>query len=118
MPVLQFATNVKIEDEKASRLLYQRSAQILEMPESITLVNVEYSPTMSFAGTFDPAFLLVITGDGFNPEINVKCSGAFFSFIEEKLAIPGNRGYIRFDNPGLAYIGYLGTTVEALHAGK
>ncbi|KAH6872102.1 Tautomerase/MIF superfamily [Coprinopsis sp. MPI-PUGE-AT-0042] len=119
MPGLQFKTNVKIEDEKAFALaLSKKTAEILGKPEDFIMVNIEYSTTISFAGSFEPAFLLTITADGFNPESNVKYSAAFFSFVEEKLAIPGNRGYIRFDNPGLAYIGHLGTTVEVLLAGK
>ncbi|KAH6919148.1 Tautomerase/MIF superfamily [Coprinopsis sp. MPI-PUGE-AT-0042] len=106
MPALEFKTNVKIEDEKAFALALSKVAsETLGKPERVVLVNVEYSPALAFAGSFEPAFLLnVVSLDNLSAENNIKHS------------IQGDRGYVCFNDPGRANIAYLGTTVEALQA--
>jgi phenylpyruvate tautomerase len=94
-------------------------------PEKYVLVNIKYNPFLTFGGSCDPAFLLTIVsryrldawsctnhstsaqlklGDS-NPEANIKYSAALFSFFEQKLGVPGDRGYITFNNVGGSCIG-------------
>lgn len=45
--------------------------------------------------------------DNIDPEKNDKYSKELFSFFSEKLEIPDTRGYIAFNDPGRAYLGYV-----------
>ncbi|KAG2020877.1 hypothetical protein CC2G_006169 [Coprinopsis cinerea AmutBmut pab1-1] len=116
MPSLDLTTNVKIEDEKAFALEFSKfGASILGKPEKYISVNVKYNPALTFAGSFDPAFLLTIVSlDNIKPDLNEKYSAELFAFFKEKLGVPGDRGYVVFNDPGRAYIGHQGTTFAAI----
>ena len=45
--------------------------------------------------------------DNIDPEKNDKYSKELFTFFSEKLGIPDTRGYINFNDPGRAYLGYV-----------
>ena len=45
--------------------------------------------------------------DNLSPEKNEIYSKAFFGFVEEKLGVPHDRGYVGFNDPGRAYLGYV-----------
>jgi len=45
--------------------------------------------------------------DNINEQANEGYSKVFFKFFEEKLGIPGNRGYITFIDPGRANMGFV-----------
>ncbi|RXW22232.1 hypothetical protein EST38_g3613 [Candolleomyces aberdarensis] len=125
MPALDLTTNVQISDEHVFVLEFSKfAAKILSKPEQYISINVKYNPTLSFAGTFEPAFLLTIVRslsapantmltsemqvslDNISPEKNEQYSKELFSFLNEKLEIPDTRGYINFSDPGRASIGY------------
>ncbi|EAU88060.2 hypothetical protein CC1G_10833 [Coprinopsis cinerea okayama7 len=121
MPSLDLTTNVKIEDEKAFALEFSKASEmnmpwsILGKPEKYISVNVKYNPALTFAGSFDPAFLLTIVSlDNIKPDLNEKYSAELFAFFKEKLGVPGDRGYVVFNDPGRAYIGHQGTTFAAI----
>ncbi|KAH6872103.1 Tautomerase/MIF superfamily [Coprinopsis sp. MPI-PUGE-AT-0042] len=120
MPSLDLTTNVEIGDEKAFALAFSKlGAEVLSKPEKYISVNIKYNPTLTFAGSFDPAFLLTIVSlDNINPEANAKYSEALFAFFKEKLGVPGDRGYISFNDPGRAYLGHEGTTFAQIFARK
>ncbi|KAJ2926347.1 hypothetical protein H1R20_g10755, partial [Candolleomyces eurysporus] len=105
-----------ISDERVFVLEFSKfAAKILSKPEQYISVNVKYNPTLSFAGTFDPAFLLAIVSlDNISPEKNDEYSKELFSFLKEKLEIPDTRGYINFSDPGRAYLGYQSTTFATI----
>ncbi|KAG8732733.1 hypothetical protein FRC11_011286 [Ceratobasidium sp. 423] len=110
------------------------TAKLLNKPEQYISVVYNHAATMSFHGTFDPAFLLHITSLGnINPEANEKYSKALFEYFQEKLNVPGNRGYMyapllyfitvakymprscsTFYDPGRAYLGHEGTTFATI----
>ncbi|KZV70732.1 Tautomerase/MIF [Peniophora sp. CONT] len=112
MPSLVLTTNVEIDDVKSFSLEFSKlGAQILGKPENYISVCYDYKEHLTFQGTFDPAFLLVITSLGnISPEKNENYSKQFFDFFKEKLGTPGDRGYITFYDPGNSYLGYQGTT--------
>lgn len=112
MPSLVLTTNVKIDDLPDFALHFSEfSAAVLKKPERYISVNITPDATLTFQGTLDPAFLLVVTSlDNITPELNEEYSKAFFKFFEEKLDIRDDRGYITFYDPGRAYLGYQGTT--------
>lgn len=112
MPALVLSSNVKPTDLKAFVVEFSRlSAQTLGKPEKYISIDYRYNETLSFAGTFEPAFLLAITSLGnINPEANLRYSEAFFAFFKEKLGVTGDRGYITFYDPGNAFLGHEGTT--------
>ncbi|KAF7323212.1 RNA helicase [Mycena chlorophos] len=73
----------------------QISAKILNKPESLIAVCITVNKTLTFAGTFKPAFNLVITSLGnLNPQANEKYSAEFTEFLDAKLGIPNDRGYM------------------------
>jgi len=120
MPALNLTTNVKVDDERAFVLEFSKlSAELLKKPEQYISINLKHNPTLTFGGSFDPAFLLdVVSLDNINPDLNAEYSEALFAFFKEKLGVPGNRGYIVFNDPGRAYIGHEGTTFATIFGGK
>ncbi|KDQ59605.1 hypothetical protein JAAARDRAFT_33186 [Jaapia argillacea MUCL 33604] len=112
MPSLALTTNVQVPDTRAFVLEFSKlAAETLKKPEQYISINYSYDPNLTFAGTFDPALLLVITSlDNINPEVNDVYSKAFFSYFEKTLGVPGNRGYITFYDPGRSFLGHQGTT--------
>ncbi|CAE6434147.1 unnamed protein product [Rhizoctonia solani] len=117
MPAIVLTTNVKPRDEAHEKELF--SAEILGKPEKYISVVYKHVGTLSFDGSFDPAFLLHITSLGnINPEANEKYSKALFDYFKEKLNIPGDRGYITFYDPGNAYLGHEGTTFATIFGSK
>ncbi|KDN49305.1 hypothetical protein RSAG8_02007, partial [Rhizoctonia solani AG-8 WAC10335] len=123
MPAIVLTTNVKPRDEAHEKELVldlsKFSAQTLGKPEQYISVVYNYVGTLSFHGNFDPAFLLHITSLGnINPEANEKYSKALFDYFKEKLNVPGDRGYITFYDPGLAYLGHEGTTFATIFGKK
>ncbi|KIJ22737.1 hypothetical protein M422DRAFT_30665 [Sphaerobolus stellatus SS14] len=116
MPSLVLTTNVKIADSKEFSLEFSKlGAQVLGKPEKYISVQYTHNESLTFAGTFDPAALLVITSlDNISPEKNEKYSEAFFNFFQEKLGVSGDRAYITFYDPGRAYLGHQGTTFASI----
>jgi len=116
MPSLVLTTNVKVGDEKEFVLEFSKiAAAVLGKPEKYISVQYTYNETLTFAGTLEPALLLVITSLGnINPSANEKYSAALFKFFQEKLGVPGDRGYITFYDPGNAYLGHEGTTFASI----
>jgi len=79
------------------------------------MVNHIHNPTLMFKGSFEPAFLLhVVSLGNLSPELNEGYSKSLFSFLEQELGVKDDRGYIVFDDPGIAYMGYKSTTFEAI----
>ncbi|ESK88156.1 hypothetical protein Moror_5555 [Moniliophthora roreri MCA 2997] len=101
MPILRLETNVKL------------AADTLGVPESLFAVTIYQQQPLSFAGTFDPAFVLTVTALGAgNPGVNKRCVQAFTKYLEETLGVSNDRGYIILTNPGSSYIGYKGDTTD------
>ncbi|KAF9533575.1 Tautomerase/MIF superfamily [Crepidotus variabilis] len=120
MPTLNFVTNIELPDRKAFALEFSKfGAKLLGKPEGYISVLVTYNDTLTFAGTFDPAFSLRIDSlDNINPTINEVYSQEFTKFFKEKLGIPNDRGYITFIDPGRANIAFQGTTFETIFGNK
>lgn len=116
MPAIVLTSNIKPADLPAFVKEFSKvTAELLGKPEKYISVDFRHNETLSFAGTFDPAFLLVITSLGnINPEVNEKYSATLFAYLKEKLGVPGDRGYITFNDPGNAYIGHEGTTFATI----
>ncbi|KAI9456697.1 Tautomerase/MIF [Lactarius psammicola] len=112
MPTLTLETNVKLSDPKEFILnLSKLGAEILKKPEKYILVSYRYNEFLSFNGTFDPAFqLTLISLDNITPESTEGYSKALFTFLNNTLGVPGDRGYVAFNDPGRAFIGHEGTT--------
>ncbi|KAF8495358.1 Tautomerase/MIF [Gautieria morchelliformis] len=116
MPVLVLTTNVKVQSVQDFVLDFSKfGAEVLGSPEGYISINYNHDEALSFAGTFEPAFLLVITLlNNINPDANEKHSAAFFDYFKAKLGVAGNRGYITFNDPGRAYLGFQGTTFATI----
>ncbi|KAL0955739.1 hypothetical protein HGRIS_001955 [Hohenbuehelia grisea] len=115
MPSLELVTNVKLDDPKAFAKEFSKlGAETLRKPEAYISTSYTYNETLTFNGTFEPAFILQITSlDNINETVNEEYSQTFFKFFEEKLGTPGDRGYIVFFDPGRENIGFKST-----HFGK
>ncbi|KAF8191487.1 Tautomerase/MIF superfamily, partial [Mycena galopus ATCC 62051] len=93
----------------------QIGAETLGKPEAYITVSITHNKTLTFGGTFEPAFALTIVSlDNVNPEANEKYSAILSEFFKEKLGIPNDRGYINFCDPGRAFLGYKGTTFATI----
>ncbi|EJD40732.1 Tautomerase/MIF [Auricularia subglabra TFB-10046 SS5] len=116
MPYLSLVSNVKPADLLGFvKDLSELASKTLEKPEKFMAIDYRYNEHLSFAGTFEPAFILSIGSlINVNPETNDQFSGIFFAFLKEKLGVPGNRGFIAFSDPGPAYIGHDGTTMAKI----
>ncbi|KAF8274264.1 Tautomerase/MIF [Lactarius quietus] len=112
MPALTVETNVKFSDPKELVLsLSKLGANMLKRPEKYILISYRYNEFLSFNGSFDPAFQLTVIGlDNIMPETTEAYSKELFAFLNNKLGVPGDRGYILFNDPGRAYVGHEGTT--------
>ncbi|SJL04715.1 related to Macrophage migration inhibitory factor [Armillaria ostoyae] len=116
MPSLELKTNAVISDPKAFALEFSKeSARILGKPEAYITVSVTPAPIITFAGTTDPAFTLLVTSlDNLSPEKNEKYSKELAAFLGKSLSLPHDRGYITFLDPGRAYLGYQSTTFATI----
>ncbi|KAJ7778624.1 Tautomerase/MIF superfamily [Mycena maculata] len=118
MPYLELMVNVQIPNDTEFALEFSKAAaEALGKPEAYITVSITYNKTLTFAGTLEPAFALTVTSlDNLNPEANLKYSAIFSEFLQSKLGIPNDRGYITFNDPGRAFLGYMGTTFETIFA--
>ncbi|KAJ7063578.1 Tautomerase/MIF superfamily [Mycena amicta] len=116
MPFLDLKVNVQVADEQdLAKQLSKVSAETLGKPEAYITVCVTVNKTLTFGGTFEPAFSLsVVSLDNLSTELNEKYSAAFTKFLAEKLGIPNDRGYIIFSDPGRGYLGFQGTTFATI----
>ncbi|KAI0033306.1 Tautomerase/MIF [Vararia minispora EC-137] len=113
MPLLAITSNVKPADIKAFVLDFHKFAvKTLGKFDETTSISFNYQEHLSFGGTFEPAFILGITSlDNFSDEKNEAYSKVFFEYFQRTLGVPDHRGYIRFEDPGYAAIGYRSTTI-------
>ncbi|EJU05815.1 Tautomerase/MIF [Dacryopinax primogenitus] len=123
MPHVVLSTNVQFEDEKVLvQKLGQASAQILGKDITAFLVQYRYDPNLAFAGTFDPAWMLQV-GSTRNPadreqyalgvinaEANERYTAEYWEFAQS-LALPKDRGYITYFDPGWENWGARGATL-------
>ncbi|KAH8100240.1 Tautomerase/MIF superfamily [Cristinia sonorae] len=111
MPTLELKTNVPVADPKTLMKEFAPfAAQLLGKPLEYISTSYTYNETLTFAGTFDPAFVLNIVSLGnINPEANLVYSQKLFAFFGEKLGVPGDRAYITFVDPGNSNIGFKST---------
>jgi len=119
MPAILLSVNTRPQDEAHEKEfvlnLSKFMAVTLSKPERYISVKFDYSPTLSFAGSHNPAFIMHITSLGnINPEANEIYSQKIFAYLKEKLNIPGDRGYITFYDPTNAYLGHEGTTFATI----
>ncbi|KIY45470.1 Tautomerase/MIF [Fistulina hepatica ATCC 64428] len=112
MPALEIITNVKVDDTKAFiQDFSQKAAAILGKPVSYISASITHNESVSFGGTFEPAFrMTVISLGNVNPAANIKYSKQFFQYFKDKLGISNDRGYITYIDPGNANLGYKSTT--------
>ncbi|KAF8918582.1 Tautomerase/MIF superfamily [Mucidula mucida] len=96
MPSLELKTNATISDLNTFALEFsKRSAEILGKPEGYITVSVVPVPIMTFAGTMEPAFTLIVTSlDNITPEKNDVYSKELAQFLNEKLGLKSDRGYM------------------------
>ncbi|THH31886.1 hypothetical protein EUX98_g2321 [Antrodiella citrinella] len=111
MPTLELKTNVKVANPKELMADFAKlAADLLGKPLPSISTSYTYNETLTFAGTFDPAFILNITSLGnINPEANETYSQKLFAYFGEKLSVPHDRAYITFIDPGNANIGFKST---------
>jgi len=75
------------------------------------IVKIQDELTLSFAGTFDPAFTVNIYSIGkITPEMNTNTSAGLAEFLEKELGLPSDRGYISFFDMKGTNMGFKGKT--------
>jgi phenylpyruvate tautomerase len=101
MPLLRITTSTDPAPEHAhvlqnlSRLLAQRLAK----PESYMMTAIEYSATMTFAGTTDPTCFVELKNVGnFRPELTERLSGEICERLSSALGVPKDRIYVEFSD--------------------
>jgi hypothetical protein len=73
-------------------------SQRYSRPESSIMVNVDHSACLLLAGSFEPAYILTISAlpSQLQPVTNKRNSALIQSFMAEILAVPPERGILRF----------------------
>jgi phenylpyruvate tautomerase len=75
------------------------------------IVKVQDDLTLTFAGTFDPAYVANIYCIGkISPEMNNNTSAGLSELLSKELGLPNDRGYICFFDMKASNIGYQGAT--------
>ena len=75
------------------------------------IVKIQDELTLSFAGTFDPAFTANIYSIGkITPEMNTNTSAGLAEFLDKELGLPSDRGYISFFDMKGTNMGFKGKT--------
>jgi phenylpyruvate tautomerase len=116
MPTLTLTTNVAPQDEKSFiQNLSSFAAKALSKPEQYIVINLVNNPLLYFNRSFEPAYTLHIVSLGnLSPELNEGYSKLFSEYLTKELGLKDDRGYIVFEDPGMAYMGYKGTTFETI----
>ncbi|CAG8631142.1 12135_t:CDS:2 [Ambispora leptoticha] len=115
MPSIEVKTNVKVQNHAE----FLKEISILAatlLPHPVEGMNVALQDGLSllFANSDAPAYIVHINclgGFGDNMK-NREISKAFANFLTEKTGAPSNRGYLFFNDPGYANVGFAGTTTE------
>ncbi|KAI5208892.1 hypothetical protein E4T42_03444 [Aureobasidium subglaciale] len=112
--VAELRTNVIVKDEFSlvTDMSYNLS-QRYSRPESSIMVNVEHSACLLLAGSFEPAYILTITAlpSQLQPVTNKRNSALIQSFMADILAVPPERGILRFQPIAEENLAINGTTV-------
>ncbi|KAH0148371.1 hypothetical protein KCU86_g22352, partial [Aureobasidium melanogenum] len=112
--VAELRTNVIVKDEftLVTDMSYNLS-QRYSRPESSIMVNVEHSACLLLAGSFEPAYILTITAlpSQLQPVTNKRNSALIQSFMADILAVPPERGILRFQPIAEENLATNGTTV-------
>ncbi|THZ90943.1 hypothetical protein D6C83_09326 [Aureobasidium pullulans] len=103
---------VKDEFTLVTDMSYNLS-QRYSRPESSIMVNVEHSACLLLAGSFEPAYILTITAlpSQLQPVTNKRNSALIQSFMADILAVPPERGILRFQPIAEENLATNGTTV-------
>jgi phenylpyruvate tautomerase PptA (4-oxalocrotonate tautomerase family) len=115
MPLCSIYTSAEPSSAESGRALLtelsERLAGHLGKPESYVMTCLISRPTMTFAGTFEPACYVEIKNVGtMSPELTRKISADFCDRLSEALGVPRNRIYIEFSDAKPHLWGYDGTT--------
>ncbi|PGH05009.1 hypothetical protein AJ79_06895 [Helicocarpus griseus UAMH5409] len=103
MPFLELLTNVALSREQSKDLaisLSNKASEALKKPVALIGVQIRADEILTFAGTHDPCFQLRVTSLGSQPDKNVDLSKTFTDFLNEKIAVENDRGYVVFFDPG------------------
>jgi phenylpyruvate tautomerase len=75
------------------------------------IVKVQDECTLTFGGTFEPAFTAMIYSIGrITPQLNANTSAGLSKFFSKELGLPDDRGYIAFFDMAGSDMGYKGKT--------
>jgi phenylpyruvate tautomerase len=123
MPLISLSTSAKLDSEDAKKTFVSDfskfCAKTIGKEERAFNIEVNFNPYVLFGGTYEPAIMLkIISLDNVNPTNSKVWAKEFSTFFETKLGVPNDRGLMAFTDPGPAYIGSKGTTVEALREAR
>ncbi|KAF9264383.1 Tautomerase/MIF [Marasmius fiardii PR-910] len=118
MPFIRVETNVKVADEKGFILGFSKlAAEVLGMDEKLFGVILQQDDNFSFGGTFDPCFNCTVLAIAIgSPGVNRKISQAFTKYLEDKLGVSNDRGYIFMENPVANNVSFKGDTADIVFA--
>ncbi|KAK7035809.1 Tautomerase/MIF superfamily [Favolaschia claudopus] len=112
MPILELVVNIEVPDHPEISLeLTRLGAKLLNRPETGFATYISTNKTLTFAGTSEPAYLLTaIVIERLDTQANIRYSSAFAEFLESKLGLANDRGYIIFQDVRSDHVGLQGTT--------
>lgn len=103
MPFIELLTNIGLPDDKQRELvqdLTQTAAQILGQPVEFFGVRIQAGQIFAFGGSFEPCFIMKVAAlDAITSEKNPAYSAQLGSWLQQKLGVSLDRGYIRFEDP-------------------
>jgi phenylpyruvate tautomerase PptA (4-oxalocrotonate tautomerase family) len=113
MPYLKLTTNVSTVKTKENEVLTQLSQTLARetgKPESYVMVELNFNPTMCFAGKTDPLAYLECKSIGLSPMQAKSISSEISRFLHGALNIDAARIYTEFSNCPGNYWGWNGGT--------
>ncbi|KAG7087177.1 hypothetical protein E1B28_013158 [Marasmius oreades] len=138
MPTIRVETNVKVADEKDFVLGFSKvriwkhsnetatpsltldvklASETLKTPEALFGVILQQNQTFCFAGSLEPCFSCSLTGITVgNPGVNQAVVREFTKYLEKKLGVSNDRGYVFLQNPGANNVGFKGETCDIVFA--
>jgi hypothetical protein len=86
------------------------SANALNKPMTYMCVSLQDNLSMIFNDSDEPAYIVGVTSIGIDSQTTKKMSKDLSDFFEKELKASSDRGYIFFNGPDAANVGWKGST--------
>jgi len=115
MPLIEVKTNVQVKDhQRFIKELSPLSASTLSKPISYICVLLQDNLPMLFGDSDDPTYIVNVQSIGLDSSAIERTNKELSEFLEKELKASSDRGYIFFNDPGSANVGWNGNTFDKI----